>query len=217
MNIFYRIEILWRMLFNAPSLFAKINALPWYQNTLQQWVNSVGYAPGDTLLELGCATGQLSQFIATTGATVHAVDRSPRMLAKAIADNKLDVTYSQADAMALPFTNNFFDTVIAASLLNVVTQPAQLLTEMKRVCINNGVISILVPNKGFTDHAATKLAAQLGLTGFSRAALFAWQRNATKMSIDEITVLFHNARLHITTRAEYLNGLVITVTATRQD
>ena len=216
-DIFYRTEILGRMLFAAPSLFARINALPWYQDTLQQWVNSVGYAPGDTLLELGCATGQLSQFIAYNGATVYAVDKSYRMIAKASANNFAGVTYTHADATNLPFADQRFDAVIAASLLNVVTKPDEVIAEMKRVCHPHGKISILVPNKGFTDHDATKLVAQLALTGFSRAALIAWHHNATKMSLAEVSQLFHRANLFVTAHNEYLNGLVITATATRQD
>jgi len=216
-DIFYRTEILWRMLFDAPSLFAKINALPWYQDTLQQWVTSVGCQPGDTLLELGCATGRLSQFIARNGATVYAVDKSQRMLAQAVTNNSAGVTYTNADATALPFADHHFDTVLAASLINSVPKPLQVLTEMKRVCRQHGVIAILVANKSFTDSAAMNLVNQLGLTGFSRAALLAWHQNATKMSLADVTTLFNNTNLAITSHNEYLNGMVLTVTAMRRD
>lgn len=75
------------------------------------------------------------------------------------------------DATMLPFDDNAFDAVVAASVINVVADAESVLSEMHRVCAPGGTVSVLVPSTGFTDGDLDVLIDTLGLTGFSRAPL----------------------------------------------
>lgn len=87
--------------------------------------------PGDTLLELGCATGRMSAQFAAAGAAVVGVDREPSYLARA-ADRALDgATWIEGD-LADPtlFERAFdglFDHVVVANVVHEVHDPVSLL------------------------------------------------------------------------------------------
>lgn len=53
--------------------------------------------PGESILDLGCGTGQLTEQIAKTGAAVHGIDADAAMIAKA-QQNYPDLHFAQADA-----------------------------------------------------------------------------------------------------------------------
>lgn len=214
LDIFYHIYITGLILFKPATLFHKINSLPWYQQTLHQWFASLQADTGSAILEVGCATGQLTEHIARQGMNVVGVDQSAHMLQLA---NKLissNVRFEKANARSLPFEANQFDQVIAASLLNVLPQPELALNEMLRVCKPGGKISVLVPLAGMSDQAVAELASELKLSGFSRAVLSTWHRRAPKMQQAKLLQYFTNAGLHNIDSITYLNGMVLTVTGT---
>ena len=57
--------------------------------------------------------------------------------------NNPNIPFHIADVNKLPFENESFDTVISASLLNIVTDKEGAVKEMIRVCKSGGTISIL--------------------------------------------------------------------------
>ncbi len=213
MSYQHRGYILACLLFSPATLFDRINALPWYRETLRSWADSLGCQAGDALLEAGCATGQLTQYLAQRGALAHGVDKSPQMLRKAQRTNTGGAHFELASALDLPYADERFDYVIAASLLNIVAEPHTLLREMTRVCKPGGTISVLLPQAGMSDTAIAKLADDLNLSGFSREALRTWQRRAPKMHWETVQRYFSDAGLHEIERLTYLDGLVLTVTA----
>ena len=75
------------------------------------------------------------------------------------------------DAMMLPYNDDAFDTVVAASVINAVAEAKQVVSEMHRVCAPGGTVNVLVPSTDFTDYALDALIEALGVTGFSQAAL----------------------------------------------
>jgi ubiquinone/menaquinone biosynthesis C-methylase UbiE len=137
---YHAISILALMAFNPALLFQKINALPWYQEALHNWLASVSINKGDTLLEAGCATGQLVQYMSSRGVIVHGVDKSAQMLQQAHKFNTDAATFALASVMDLPYESNRFDFIIAASLINVVAEPEIALREMVRVCATRMLI-----------------------------------------------------------------------------
>jgi len=216
MDYYHRLNIFALLRFSPATLFNKINALPWYQGALRTWADSLGYQTGDAILEVGCATGQLTKYMARRGAVAHGVDKSPKMLLKANASNTDGARFELANALDLPFADNRFDYVIAASLINIISEPAIAMREMARVCKPGGKVSVLVPQAGMTDKDIANLANHLNLSGFSREALTTWHRRAPKMQPEKLLGYFSHAGLMQTGSEMDLNGMVLTVTGIRQ-
>ncbi|MEK5231769.1 methyltransferase domain-containing protein [Lysinibacillus sp. FSL K6-0232] len=76
---------------------------------------------GESILDVGCGTGDLAYEISTYGATVIGVDASAEMIAA--AQHKYPAIAFQAmDATAMPFTNSF-DAVFSNAALHWIKQP----------------------------------------------------------------------------------------------
>jgi SAM-dependent methyltransferase len=105
--------------------------------------------PGGTVLDLGCGTGELARALSAEGLRVSAADISAAMLRLATAaDPGNDIAWQRLDPgwQVLPFPARAFDTVIAASVLEYVHDPANVLTECARVLRLGGVLLLTVPD-----------------------------------------------------------------------
>lgn len=209
-----RLYIVLLLLASPASLFRKINRLPWYGQTLRDWVGQLPFQSHDRILELGCATGELTEYMAAQGYCVTGVDASRRMI-RAVKQPGALAEYQLADALALPFADDSFDGVISASLLNVVNDPLALLREMARVCKPGGHVSVLVPDQAFDGATLPALANQHDLHGFSRAALLTWYRLARRMDRRDVSAMFDKVGVGPLTTQQYLHGMVFSLSATR--
>jgi ubiquinone/menaquinone biosynthesis C-methylase UbiE len=102
------------------------------------------------VLEVAVGTGRDLPFY-PAGAAVTGVDLSPAMLAIArqrAADLGVEVALRTADAQALPFDDESFDTVVCALSLCAIPEPATAIGEMKRVLAPGGRLLLL-------DHVAS--------------------------------------------------------------
>jgi SAM-dependent methyltransferase len=98
------------------------------------------------VLEVGCGAGGYTEMM---GAALRGrgewvgVDHDDALLDQARRDRKLDVPlrFERADALALPFPDASFDTVVSAFLLCVLPSPLAALREMTRVVRPGGVVS----------------------------------------------------------------------------
>jgi ubiquinone/menaquinone biosynthesis C-methylase UbiE len=103
---------------------AKAKAIP---ATVQ--LQSVFYeytCPGDRVLDIGCACGDVCDKLASAGFDVTGVDINPEALRQADLSSKekahlRDPFFLQADAAALPFANDIFDIAIMQAFLTAVT------------------------------------------------------------------------------------------------
>jgi ubiquinone/menaquinone biosynthesis C-methylase UbiE len=200
------LQLMWLMK-SPPALFSRLFGLPWYRNMLEQWVAPI-LAPDAKILEVGCAGGDFSRSLAERNMKVSAVDRSTRMLAKAQQMQSL-VQFEQADATRLPFPDQHFDVVLAASLINVVDSPRAVLAEMRRVCRADGTVSILVPNRIFSNADAKRYLEAEQLTGFSGAAFATWHRRGRKMDVDVLHGYFNDCGMTNITTKKLLGGMVV--------
>ena len=207
-KIFSYLQLLWLMK-SPPALFSRLFGLPWYRNMLAQWVAPI-LTPNAKVLEVGCAGGDFSRSLAERNMMVSAVDRSAQMLVKA-QRMPSPVQFHQADATRLPFQDQYFDVVLAASLINVVDSPRAVLAEMRRVCRAGGTISILVPNRSFSDEDAKRYLETEQLTGLSSAAFTTWHRIARKMDADVLHGYFKDCGMTDITTRNLLDGMVVAI------
>jgi len=208
----YRLALTLNMLLDAPSLFERLHRLEWYGSLLQEWVDGLALMPGDHVAEIGCGPGLLVRSLADRGTVVTGIDRSAAMVRRARHNNAglANAHIEQGSLPDLPGAAGRFDVVLAASLLNVVPDPAAAMQGMVRLLRPGGVLSVLVP---LPDHAqAGALAESWGLTGMSRAALRQWASLSRKMPQAQLLELFGMAGLQQVTTRRALGGTVALVT-----
>jgi phosphatidylethanolamine/phosphatidyl-N-methylethanolamine N-methyltransferase len=144
-------------------------------------LEGMGIKPGDRILEVGVGTG-INAPLYPGHCHVTGIDFSVKMLAKARTrverKGVLNVRLLEMDAANLSFPDNSFDIVYAPYVISVVSDPVQVVREMRRVCRPGGKFIVLnhfrSPNKlvakveraisPFTVHIGFK--ADLDLPGF---------------------------------------------------
>jgi len=206
MDYFYSLQIFFLSLFQPSKLFEKINALPWYQGLLEEWVEDNNLPEKSHVLEIGSATGALSHYLASKHKLV-SVDRSSEMIKRA-KENHPYIDFRVADALNLPFDDAIFDVVLASSLINVLDDKQQALDEMLRVCKKDGKVMLLFPLEGFDDDDLLKLGSKMELKGFSKMALAMWHKLAKKMSLESLALLLKESNFKILSTQTYLGGMV---------
>nr|WP_274637231.1 demethylmenaquinone methyltransferase [Microbacterium bovistercoris] len=122
---------------------------------------AVAPRPGRRILDLAAGTGASSVSLARSGAEVVAADFSPGMIAEGRRRHSgiPNLTFEQADAVALPFDDDTFDTVTISFGLRNVNEPQRALAEMLRVTRPGGHLVICE----FSHPQSTAFA---GLYGF---------------------------------------------------
>ncbi len=106
----------------------------------------MGLLTTDRVLEVGAGPGFFSPYISTKvpeGQLV-VLDLQQEMLALASGrlSDRVNVTYTQADAMALPFGGASFDAALIATVLGEIPDGDRCLAEVRRVLRSNGILSV---------------------------------------------------------------------------
>lgn len=134
----------------------------WYSTPLGKFVDEVETKvvmellhpqPGEKILDVGCGTGNYSIKIGLKGLKIIGVDCSESMLKIARAKAKklnLDIEFILADAMNLPFKDNFFDACLSVAVVEFFTDQTRGLEEMFRVVRTGGKIVV-----GFLNREST--------------------------------------------------------------
>ena len=211
-KIYADLQINLLIIFRPAVLFDKINQLGWYKNTLHHWIDDQNFPVNSKVLDVGCATGALTAYLAKAGFVPTGVDLSRDMI-KAAKHNNTNIEYSEADIMKLPFATNCFDIVLATSLLNIVDNKTKAINELSRTCKKGGTITILVPSENFSDTDLQLLQLSSGVSGLSAAMMKAWHKNSPKMKASDLDNLFKQAGLTEIMIKRYLYGMVISVLA----
>jgi SAM-dependent methyltransferase len=92
-----------------------------------EWLNA---KPGESVLDLGCGDGQLTQRLTASGANVVGVDASPAMAA---ATRARGIEAREGNAEALPFADQSFDAVFSNAALHWVRDQDAMMAEVHRV------------------------------------------------------------------------------------
>ena len=122
-------------------------------------------ATGESVLDVGCGTGTLAiaakRHVGTNG-TVHGVDASPEMIARAEKKAKkagVEVFVRQGLAEALPVPDAQFDVFLSTVMLHHIPRKARLecAKQMRRVLKPGGRV-LAVDFGGMVDHKRTFLS-----------------------------------------------------------
>jgi ubiquinone/menaquinone biosynthesis C-methylase UbiE len=111
------------------------------------FMEQAGLAPGRRALELGVGTGVFLERVATTGASIHALDLSADLLVKARArlQGAANVRFERGNAERMPFPDGCFDAVYGSSILHHLDLMRSL-AEVRRVLRPGGRIVFAEPN-----------------------------------------------------------------------
>lgn len=108
-----------------------------------------GFAPGRSILDVGCGFGLETLRLARLGGRVAGIDKSADFIDDAgrrAAAAGLSVELKVGDAAALPFADARFECVRAERLLIYLDRPEQALQEMRRVMRPGGGLALIEPD-----------------------------------------------------------------------
>ncbi len=130
----------------------------WYQTPLGAYANRLEkelifelaeQKSGETVLDIGCGTGNYSIELASMRLEVVGIDSSVNML-KIARDKakrrRLDIKFILANAESLPFNDGQFDIVLLVTTFEFL-DPEKAIFEMKRVLKKDGRIVVGVLNR----------------------------------------------------------------------
>lgn len=117
------------------------------------WIGeALRLAGGEALLDVGCGTG------ATTAALARrfdldavGLDRSPEMLAAAVAQRCDRCRIVEGEAERLPFADGAFDRVLMQTMVHLVRRPAAF-AQARRVLRRGGALTVLTVDPAGAEH-----------------------------------------------------------------
>jgi SAM-dependent methyltransferase len=119
----------------------------WSRRLVVEFLDFVGIADGERVLDVGCGTGSLVSAAAmrTSVSQIHGVDLAAPYIDH-LARNNRDprLTFSVGDACALAFPDDDFDRVLSLLALHFVPRPLDAIAEMRRVARPAAVVGAAV-------------------------------------------------------------------------
>lgn len=120
-------------------------------HVIEQWLGQIAARLGRTtlsILDYGCGTGdQLTAPLARAGHRVVGVDMHAPSVAEASRRHQLpSLSFVHGDIAAVAASTDRFDVVICSEVLEHVTDPVDLLSQLRRLIRPDGALIITTPN-----------------------------------------------------------------------
>ena len=119
----------------------------WSSRLAKLFLEFVGVAEGDDVLDVGCGTGSLAFTLARKRQVVrvHGIDLSARYIEYCIRHNHDPrLIFQVGDACALGFPDHSFDRVLSLLVLHFVPEPERAIVEMRRVARPGSVVAAAI-------------------------------------------------------------------------
>ena len=116
----------------------------WSQLAGETFLDWLSPKPGLRWLDVGCGNGAFTEMIVErcAPASIHGIDPSEGQLTFARTRPALrNAQFHQADAMALPFSDDEFDAAVMPLVIFFVPEPAKGVAEMARVVSPGGLVT----------------------------------------------------------------------------
>lgn len=113
---------------------------------LKKYIGNAGNAKGFRVLDVGCGTGGVMEFLRENEFIVEGVDMSDDALAYCRAKG---LSVQKGTAEELPYADALFDIIIASDVIEHVEHDSHALAEMNRVLKPGGYCLITVPAHQF--------------------------------------------------------------------
>lgn len=128
-------------------------------------VKSINLEKHNLVLDAGCGTGLLFDYVANKAKTIVGLDISRKILlqAKGREKNFPNVHLILADADNMPLKENIFDYAFAVTLIQNMPNPLETLNEVKRVTKENAVVVVTGLKKKFSLKVFEELLRNAGL------------------------------------------------------
>ena len=128
-------------------------------------VKSINVEKHSLVLDAGCGTGLLFNYVANKAETLVGLDTSRKILfqAKKRAKRSPNAQLICADAENMPLKEGVFDYVFAVTLIQNTPNPVKALNEIKRVAKREASIVVTGLNKKFTLEAFEELLREADL------------------------------------------------------
>jgi len=124
----------------APDLIKEEETLSWLISTLYSDIYTIlkENAVGNRVLDVGCGGGDMLVFLKDKGFNVTGVE---------VSDCACGITRSKGCTVYKEIPNkDKFDVVLLLNVLEHVTNPTTLISDVKRVLAPGGILCVLVPN-----------------------------------------------------------------------
>jgi len=121
--------------------------VPFFSAFAAQLVELLDLGPGARLLDVGSGRGAVAAAAVARGCAVTAVDAAPRMVELlAAAYPRVDARVMDIHTLDLP--DDAYDVATGGLVIHLVTEPARVLTELRRVLRPGGTVVLTVPGPG---------------------------------------------------------------------
>jgi trans-aconitate methyltransferase len=152
------------------ALYEDKHAFVWqYGENLLQFLNP---QPGESILDLGCGTGQLTEKIAQAGAEVMGIDQAPAMIEKA-RENYPHIRFDVANAKNF-HVDKPLDAVFSNAVLHWVKEADEAIASIHQSLKPGGRFVAEFGGKGNVQAIATALESALEAINISPQALNPW-------------------------------------------
>lgn len=135
-----------KKIYDIQSLIYDVTFAKLVKKRVKFAIKHMHIAPDETVLDLGIGTGASLNFYPQNGHVI-GIDLSDGMLREARKkireQNITNVKLVQANALALPFPDNYFDHVFISHVISVVSDPVVLVKEAQRVAKPDARIVVL--------------------------------------------------------------------------
>jgi ubiquinone/menaquinone biosynthesis C-methylase UbiE len=119
------------------------------------WIDSLGLAPGSTVLEVGCGAGRLTLALAQRQYRVRAIDSVPSMIETArqrLQQGGAAAAVNIGDANALSAADGSATLVVAVGVIPWLVEPSRAVAEMTRVAEVGGHVLVSADNRARLTH-----------------------------------------------------------------